>query len=64
MDETKPNELWERLANERERAYRAFQSFLYLPGERTLLDAYRSHVGNPTAAKPSDTWSGWAKDFA
>src|SRR5215208_625539 len=58
-------ELWDRLENESERAYRAFECFLSLPsGERTLLRAYRQHVDNPDAAKPSDTWSGWANTFA
>jgi len=58
-------ELWDRLENEPDRAYRAFESFLSLPsGERTLLEAYRRHVGNPDAAKPSDTWSGWCNAFA
>ena len=58
-------ELWERLENEPERAYRAFETFLLLPsGERTLLAAYRSYVGNPEAAKPSDTWSGWSSEYA
>ena len=63
--DTKNRELWDRLENEPERAYRAFESFLSLPsGERTLLEAYRRHVGNPDAAKPSDTWSGWSHSFA
>src|SRR5215203_6834609 len=63
--ETEKRELWDRLGNEPERAYRAFESFLSLPsGERTLLGAYRRHVGNPEAAKPSDTWSGWSSTFA
>jgi hypothetical protein len=58
-------ELWDRLENEPERAYRAFECFLSLPsGERTLLAAYRQHVGNPGAAKPSDTWSRWSSEFA
>jgi len=58
-------ELWERLENEPEKAYRAFECFLSLPsGERTLLAAYRQHVGNPGAAKPSDTWSRWSSEFA
>jgi len=58
-------ELWDRLENEPERAYRAFECFLSLPsGERTLLETYRRHVGNPDAVKPSDTWSGWCSDFA
>src|SRR5688500_11114862 len=58
-------ELWDRLENEPERAYRAFESFLALPGGmRTLIEAYRQHVGNPNAAKPSDTWSGWSNTFA
>src|SRR5215213_769212 len=58
-------ELWERLENEPERAYRAFESFLALhSSERTLLEAYRQHVGNPDAVKPSDTWSGWSSRFA
>src|ERR687893_722733 len=58
-------EVWDRLENEPERAYRAFESFQGLPGgERTLLEAYRRHVGNPDAAKPSDTWSGWSSSFA
>src|SRR5918994_393283 len=63
--ETQKRELWDRLENEPERAYRAFESFLSLPsGERTLLAAYRQHVGNPDAVKPSDTWSGWSSRFA
>src|SRR5215211_2040867 len=63
--ETEKRELWDRLENEPERAYRAFESFLSLSsGERTLLGAYRRHVGNPAAAKPSDTWSGWSNSFA
>jgi len=58
-------ELWDRLENEPERAYRAFECFLNLPsGERTLLAAYRQHVGNPDAVKPSDTWSRWSSQFA
>jgi hypothetical protein len=62
--ETK-NELWDRLKNEPERAHRAFECFLSLPSSgRTLLAAYRQHVGNPDAVKPSDTWSGWANTFA
>ena len=63
--DTQKRELWDRLENESERAYRAFECFLGLPGgERTLLEAYRRHVGNPEAAKPSDTWSGWSSTFA
>src|SRR5215210_6060341 len=63
--DTEKRELWERLENEPVRACRAFESFLSLPsGERTLLEAYRRHVGNPDAAKPSDTWSGWSSTFA
>jgi hypothetical protein len=58
-------ELWDRLQNEPERAYLAFEAFLALPGgQRTILAAYRNHVGNPCAAKPSDTWSGWSSRFA
>src|SRR5688572_28341234 len=63
--DTEKRELWDRLENEPERAYRAFESYLALPsGERTLLEAYRRHVGNPHAVKPSDTWSGWSRQFA
>src|SRR5215211_1134332 len=63
--DTQERELWDRLENEPERAYRAFECFLSLPGgERTLLEAYRRHVGDPDAAKPSDTWSGWSSQFA
>jgi hypothetical protein len=58
-------ELWDRLENEPERAYRAFESYRNLPSsERTLIKAYRQHVGNPDAANPSDTWSRWSSDFA
>ncbi len=62
MDIEKSNEqLWHRLENKPERAYRAFESYRNLPsGERTLIEAYRHHVGNPDAAKPSDTWSRWS----
>jgi len=63
--DTQERELWDRLENEPERAYRAFECFLSLPGgEKTLLEAYRRHVGNPDAAKPSDTWSRWSSQFA
>jgi hypothetical protein len=63
MDNKK--ELWDRLENEPERAYGAFECFLSLPsGKRTLLEAFRRQVGNPDAAKPSDTWSGWSNTFA
>jgi hypothetical protein len=55
-------ELWDRLENEPERAYRAFECFLSLPsGERTVVEAYRVHVGNPQAVKVGDRWS---SDFA
>ncbi len=62
--ETK-NELWDRLENEPERAYRAFECFLSLPSDhRTIVEAYRVHVGNPQAVKPSDTWAKWSRDYA
>src|SRR5215217_202311 len=65
MDIEKKKELWDRLDNEPERAYRAFESYRTLPSsERTLIKAYRQHVGNPDAVKPSDTWSGWSSNFA
>jgi hypothetical protein len=58
-------ELWDRLENEPERAYRAFECYLVLPsGKRTLLGAYRQHVSNSDAVKPSDTWSRWSSQFA
>jgi len=65
MDTEKSRELWDRLDNESERAHRAFQTFLSLPsGHRTVVDAYRCHVGNPEAVKPSDTRTKWSRDFA
>jgi hypothetical protein len=65
MDIEKKKELWDRLKNEPERAYRAFETYRNLPSaERTLIEAYREHVGNPHAAKPSDTWSRWSRQFA
>ena len=65
MDIEKKKELWDRLENEPERAYRAFEVYRTLPSaERTLIAAYRQHVGNPHAAKPSDTWSRWSSEFA
>jgi hypothetical protein len=58
-------ELWDRLENEPERAYRAFECYLRLPGDgRTVVEAYRAHVGNEGAVKPSDTWVRWSTDFA
>jgi hypothetical protein len=63
--DTEKRELWDRLTTESERAYRAFECFLNLPsGERTLLEAYRRHVDNAGAVKPSDTWSRWCSEFA
>ena len=65
MDIEKKKELWDRLENEPESAYRAFESFRNLPiGDRTLIEAYRQHVGNPSAARPSDTWRRWSSEFA
>ena len=65
MDTERNKELWDRLENETERAYRAFEVYRNLPsGERTLIAAYRHHVGNPDAVKPSDTWSRWSSEFA
>jgi hypothetical protein len=65
MDIEKKEELWNRLENEPERAYRAFEAYRNLPSaERTLIEAYRQHVSNPYAVKPSDTWSRWSKEFA
>jgi hypothetical protein len=62
---TEKQELWHQLSNESERAHRAFRTFLRLPSNnRTVIGAYRSHVGNPVAAKPSDTWAKWSRDFA
>ena len=64
MDSANLRELWDRLENEPERAYRAFETYRNLPSaERTLIEAYRQHVGNPDAAKPSDTWSRWFNQF-
>jgi hypothetical protein len=63
--DTEKRELWDQLSNESERAHRAFQTFLSLPSnDRTVTGAYRSHVGNPTASKVSDTWARWSRDFA
>jgi len=65
MDIDKKKELWDRLENEPERAYMAFESYRNLPSaERRLIEAYRQHVGNPDAVKPSDTWSRWSSQFA
>jgi hypothetical protein len=62
--DTEKRELWDQLSNESERAHRAFQTFLSLPSnERTVIRAYRSHVGNVEAAKPSDTWAKWSRNF-
>jgi hypothetical protein len=63
--DTENRELWDRLDNESERAHRAFRTFLCLPSDhRTVVEAYRGHVGNPEAVKPSDTWTRWSRDFA
>ncbi len=65
MDTEKPRELWDRLDNEPERAHRAFQTFLRLPSDdQTVVEAYRGHVGNPQAVKPSDTRVRWSREFA
>jgi hypothetical protein len=57
----KKKELWDRLENEPETAYRAFETYRNLPSaERTVIAAYRHHTGNPDAVKSSDTYSGWS----
>jgi hypothetical protein len=59
------DELWNQLDNETERAFGAFQVYMSLPSrDRTVLRAYRQHVGNASAIKASDTWSRWASQFA
>jgi hypothetical protein len=63
--ETEKRELWDQLSNESERAHQAIQTFLSLPSnDRTIIEAYRRHVGNTQAPKPSDTWAKWSRDFA
>jgi hypothetical protein len=63
--DTEKRELWDRLENEPERAYRAFECFLSLPSDhRTIVEAYRVYVGNSEAVKPSDTWTKWSHDYA
>src|SRR5215217_8721633 len=63
--DTQKRELWDRLDNEPERAYRAFECFLSLPSDhRTIVEAYRVYVGNSEAVKPSDTWAKWSHDYA
>jgi hypothetical protein len=63
--DTQKRELWDRLENEPERAYRAFECFLSLPSDhRTIVEAYRVYVGNSEAVKPSDTWTKWSHDYA
>jgi hypothetical protein len=63
--DTEKRELWDRLENESERAYRAFEAFLSLPSDhRTVVEAYRRHVGNPETNKISDTWAKWSSEFA
>ena len=63
--DTEKRELWDQLSNESERAHRAFQTFLSLPSnDRTVIGAYRSHVGNEKATKVSDTWAKWSREFA
>jgi hypothetical protein len=65
MDTEKSRELWDRLDNESERAHRAFRTFLNLPSnDRTVVEAYRDHVNNSRAPKPSDTWTRWSREFA
>src|SRR5688500_5025444 len=58
-------ELWDRLENEPERAYRAFECFLSLPSDhRTIVEAYRVYVANPQAVTLSDTWAKLSRDYA
>ncbi len=54
MDPAKGKELWDRLANEPERAYGAFEPLALTNVDRTILQAYKCHVGNPEAAKSCD----------
>ena len=64
MDNTR-KELWDQLDGESERAFGAFRAYMSLPSrDRTVLRAYRQHVGNPGAVKASDTWSRWSRLFA
>jgi hypothetical protein len=55
---------WDPRPGESDRAYHAFECYLFMPPEeRTLEEAYRLHTDNPNAANPSDACKGWARRY-
>lgn len=54
---------FERRDDESEKAFAAFKVFLELGEARTVVEAYRQHSGNKTAAQTPGYFSKWATDF-
>jgi len=51
---------WERQASESGGAWAAFTRYRdMLPGERSLITAYRQETGRNQASQPSGQWTGW-----
>lgn len=55
---TKP---WERQSDESTQAYAAFELYLHLGKDRTVVEAYRQSQRKPDAKQADGTWNKWAK---
>jgi len=60
---TATGNLWARLPNETEKAYRAFSAFLDAGPLREKIAIYRQLYGTPEAKSPAGYFSAWAKRF-
>ena len=54
---------WEKRKSESPQAYAAFNAFLDLGTERTVVDAYRRHTRKPQVRQASGRWNKWSRDF-
>lgn len=60
----KRKELWDRLDHESERAYRAFEIFLFLGHERSTVKTYQEYTGNYEASRVPGNFSEWVTKYA
>src|SRR5918994_7623282 len=64
LEKNQEHKPWDRIPNESEKAYYAFECYLDMPyWDRKDLYAYRNYTGNPEATHVSATWLSWKEEF-
>lgn len=54
---------WERLPEETDKAFKAFEIYLNLGHKRTIAEACRIYRGNPSARRADGRFELWARDY-